>query len=167
MVRAADRNHGFVDGSAYCSFAQLLERCRSDMSRPCSPLTSRLLLWSCAQHLPPGSFGSFVHEPAFARSVLELIFELKKAIVSPRALAEVAESLPESRRDGARYLARLFGRYEQRLKFLKLADPEDRLLAALEALKSKGLPRSLRGFGQIQIGAIYDWPPLRSEFLLA
>ena len=166
-MRAADRNHGFVDGSAYCSFAQLLERCQPGMSRPCSPLTSRIVLWSCAQHLAPGPFGSFVNEPAFARSGLELMFELKKGMVSPRALAETAESFPESRRDYARYLARLFGRYEQRLKLLRLADPEDRLLAAFEALKSKGLPRSLQGLREIQIGAIYDWPPLRSEFLLA
>jgi len=167
MLRAADRNGGFVDGSGYCTFAQLLERCQPDTSRPCSPLTSRIVLWSCAQHLPPGPFGSFVQEPAFARSVLELIFELKKGMVSPRALAEAAETLPESRRDGVRYLARLFGRYEQKLKCLKLADAEDRLLAASEALTSRGLPDSLRGLGEIQIAAIYDWPALRSEFLLA
>src|SRR5262249_56508712 len=59
------------------------------------------------------------------------------------------------------------GRYEQKLTCLNLADAEDRLLAPSEALTSRGLPDSLRGLGEIQIAAIYDWPALRSEFLLA
>ncbi len=170
MIRAATRQRGFVDGSAYCTFAQLLDRCEGGSYRGrrfCSPLTNRIVLWSCAQQLGAGPFGPFVHEPSFARSALELLFELKKGMVSPKAFADAAESLSGSSRDRARYLARLYGSYEDRLNSLRLADREDRLRAALEALSARGLPPSLAGLDQIQIEAIYDWPPLRLEFLFA
>src|SRR5260370_34505683 len=170
MIRAATRQRGFVDGSAYCTFAELRDRCEGGSYRGrrfCSPLTNRIVLWSCAQQLGAGPFGQFVHEPAFARAALELLFELKKGMVSPKAFADAAESLSGSSRDRARYLARLFGGYEDRLNSLRLADREDRLRAALEALSAGGLPPSLAGLDRIQIEAIYDWPPLPLEFLFA
>lgn len=170
MIHAAGRPQGFVDGSAYCTFAQLLDWCGEATYRGrrfCSPLTSRIVLWSCAQQLGAGPFGPFVHEPAFARSASELLFELKKGMVSPGQFADAAECLSGSSRDRARYLARLYVSYEKQLHSLQLADREDRLRAALEALSARGLPPSLVGLDQIQIASIYDWPPLRLEFLFA
>jgi ATP-dependent helicase/nuclease subunit B len=170
MIHAAARQRGFVDGSAYCTFAQLLERCGGAPYRGrrfCSPLTSRIVLWSCAQQLKAGPFGAFIYQPAFARSALELLFELKKDMVSPRAFADAAECLSGSSGERARYLARLFASYEERLNSLRLADREDRMRSALDALNARGLPPTLRGLDQIEIAAIYDWPAVRLEFLLA
>src|SRR5260370_17672912 len=146
MIRAATRQRGFVDGSAYCTFAELRDRCEGGSYRGrrfCSPLTNRIVLWSCAQQLGAGSFGPFVHERAFARTALELLFELKKGMVSPKAFADAAESLSGSSRDRARYLARLYGSYQDRLNSLRLPGRGDRLRAALQALSSRGPPPSL------------------------
>src|SRR5215813_3175317 len=124
MIHAAARQRGFVDGSAYCTFAQLLDRCGGAPYRGrrfCSLLTSRIVLWSCAQQLKAGPLGAFIYQPAFARSALELLFELKKGMVSPRAFADAAESLSGSSGERARYLARLYLSYEERLNSLRLA----------------------------------------------
>src|SRR5688572_15817262 len=88
MVAAAADGNGFVDGSGFVTFMQLVDRIGGAQHmgrRPCSPLTARVVLWSAAREIGPGPFGTFVHEPAFARAAVDVLFDLKAGCVTPNA----------------------------------------------------------------------------------
>lgn len=168
LVEAAARE-GFADASGFLTFAQLIQRCepvRQLGRRPGAPLASRVVLWSLGKALPAGPFGGFVQEPAFARAALELIFDLKSGSCSPDELAQAVESLPPSRQERGRFLAELYRRYERRMEELRLADREDLLRGAREAVQ-RGLPQDLAGVRAVEVRDLYDFTPLRLGFLLA
>lgn len=168
LVAEAVARGGFADGSGFLTFGQLVERlggARRLGRRPVSPLTARVVLWACAQVLGEGPFGPFVHEPAFARSALELVLELKGGGLSPQRFADAVEALPPARRVRARYLVRLYAAYEAKMAELKLADREDAVRGALDRLDAEGLPPFLRDFAAIEIRELHDFPPLRIELL--
>src|SRR5687767_12708171 len=170
LLTAAAGGTGFVDGSGFMTFGELvdsLEGSRELQRRPCSPLTARVVLWSAAQRLGRGPFGDFVQEPAFARGALDLVFELKAGNVSPNELGRAVDALPASRVDRARFLAHLYAAYEQRMAELKLADREDVVLGAVRHLRRAGLPDPLRRFERLEIHDLYDLPPLRRELIFA
>lgn len=167
MVAAASAT-AFVDGSAWMSFSQLVEACagaRQLERRPCTPLTSRVVVWAAARKLGAGPFGSFVHEPAFARAALDLILDLKAGGLTPQGFREAVDRFPATRIDRARYLARLYEEYESQLETLKLADREDGLRGALAAVRQKGLPLAVRKFSAVSVEGIYDFPWSRRELL--
>ncbi|MDQ3266456.1 MAG: PD-(D/E)XK nuclease family protein [Myxococcota bacterium] len=170
LVRAAAEGSGFVDASGYLTFTQLIEKLGLGglgPRRPCPPLSSRLVLWSCAQELGPGPFGHFAGEPAFAREALDVISELKGNGVTPAAFAEAVEQLPTPRLARSQYLARLYAAYEQRLASAQLADREDLLRTALTTLERGPLPSVLRGVGRIELRDLHDLSPARVSLLLA
>ncbi len=76
------------------------------------------------------------------------------------------ELLPPPRVSRARFLARLYSTYEQRMAALKLADREDLLRGAIEHLQRKGLPARLHASG-IEVAHLCDFPQLRVDFLIA
>ncbi len=169
MLHAAAQGRGFVDGSGFASFGQLLEMlggARSLGRRPCGPATARVVLWAAAKKLGGGPFGAFVQEPAFARAALDLVFELKSGGLSPAGFREAVDRFPASRIDRARHLARIYEEYEVRLAHLQLADREDATRGALECLRRNGLPPELRAFGQIELQGLYDFPWSRRELVL-
>ncbi len=170
MVDAAARKGGFADGSAYLTFAQFLGLFSSAQPiarRPCSPLIGKIVIASAAEKLPDNPFGSFVHEPGFARAALELIFQLKGGLLDPDGFAQAINSLPPLRRKRAQYLARLYESYERRMAALRLADREDRIKVALARLNEPSLPSALAGVARVNWVGIYDFSPLRFELLLA
>ncbi len=169
LVAAAGAS-GFADASGSCSFAQFISRfegARLLDRRRASPLTSRVVMWSAARKLGSGPFGHYVHEPAFARAALELVFDLKAGGVEPYAFLAAVEDVTASRLDRARYLARLYSAYDEAMGVLRLADREDEVRGAVEVLRLRGLPAGLRGFEAIELDALYDFTPLRTELLLA
>jgi ATP-dependent helicase/nuclease subunit B len=167
MVAAA-KARGFVDGSRYLSFGQLVDALAAERGhRRCSPLTARVVVWAVAQELGHGTFGSFVQEPAFARAALELVFELKSGGVGPGAFAQAADGFPPARRERARYLAQLYQDYQAKLAELELSDREDAVRLATERLGSAGLPEAWQGLTGISIGGLFDFPVLRRELVLA
>ncbi len=114
VAEAAERG-GFADGSGFLTFGQLVEKldgAKRLSRRPATPLSARVVLWSCAQALGEGPFGDFVHEPAFARSAMDLVLELKGGGLAPDAFRVAVESLPPPRIPRAGYLARLYAAYE-------------------------------------------------------
>ena len=170
LLDEAARRGGFADASGFLTFAQLIERLEGARflgRRPASPLASRAALWACAQELGSGPFGAFVHEPAFARAALELVFELKAGDVPPATFAEAVEHLPPQRLPRARYLARLYAAYEEKLLGLKLADREDATRGARDRLDAKGLPAFLRAARAVEVRHLYDFSPLRLDLLRA
>ena len=92
---AASADTGFADASAFLSFSQFISRfegARLLDRRPATPLTSRVVLWSAARKLGHGPLGAFVHEPAFARAALDLVFDLKAGAVSPYAFVRAVRA---------------------------------------------------------------------------
>src|SRR5262245_35263065 len=90
MVDAA-LERGLVDASRFWTLGELIERLEgaSHLGRaPCSNLCARLALFAAARALPVGALGRSAAEPAFARSALELLFELKSGGASPRELKD-------------------------------------------------------------------------------
>ncbi|HLL83660.1 MAG TPA: PD-(D/E)XK nuclease family protein, partial [Longimicrobium sp.] len=170
LVAEAAARRGFADGSGFLTFGQLVERLDGSKflgRRPATPLAARVVLWGCAQALGTGPFGAFVQEPAFARSALELVLELKGGSLPPDAFRAAVESLPPARVARASYLARLYAAYEVKLSELKLADREDSVRGAMLRLDHEGLPPFLRDFGTIEVRDLHDFPPLRLELLFA
>ncbi|MFZ5471193.1 MAG: PD-(D/E)XK nuclease family protein [Myxococcota bacterium] len=170
LVDAAVANAGFVDASAFFSFAQLVQACEGGRHlgrRPASPLTARVVLWAAAHKLPPGPFRGFVNEPAFARAALELIFDLKAASCGVEELAQAVKKFPEARRERGELLAGLYGAYEKQMAKLTLADREDVLSAAEAVLISHGLPKKLVGATALEMNDVYDFSPRRLQFVLA
>ncbi len=168
LVDAAE-HQPFVDASGYLSFAQLVDECepaRELSRRPCSTLTARVVLWAAAQELPSGPFRAFVQEPAFARAAIELIHDLKAGRCGPADFAAAVDRLPSTRRQRAHFLARLYEAYEQRMAALRLADREDLLRGALSAIR-RGMPKALASASAIEIHDLYDFTPLRLDFVLA
>src|SRR5260370_2946261 len=111
MVDAAAREGGLADGSAYLSFAQFLELFSSAQPvarRPCSPLLGKRVIASAVEELADNPFGSFVHEPGFARAALELIFQLKGGLLDPDRFARASEGLPPLGKKCAQFLARFY-----------------------------------------------------------
>src|SRR5919204_2115566 len=140
MVQAAKAS-GFVDGTGWMTFAQLVDALgggRDAGRRPCSALTARVLVWAAARELGPGPFGAHVQEPAFARAAIELIWELKAGGLSPTEFHRAIAHFPAGRIERARYLARLYGDYQQRLGSLRLVDSEDEARWATECLRQRG-----------------------------
>src|SRR4051812_34733896 len=93
---------GFVDGTHLITFGQLVDWCGEPerlARRPASPLTSRIVLWSAARTLGAQTFGSYVQDPAFARSALDLVMDLKSGGVSPTDFRSAAQELPAPRRE--------------------------------------------------------------------
>ncbi len=167
---AASARTGFADASAFLSFSQFISRfegARLLDRRPATPLTSRVVMWSAARKLGPGPFGAYVHEPAFARAALELVFDLKAGGVEPYAFLAAVEQVAPSRLERGRYLGRLYSAYDELMGVLRLADREDEQLGALEALRTRGLPPPLRRFSAIEVSQLYDFSPLRTDFVLA
>src|SRR4051812_21584870 len=170
LVAAASGGGGFADGSAFLTFGELVDAlggARALGRRPCSPLTARVVLWAAAQKLGPGPFGDFVHEPAFARAALDLVFELKAGAVSPDDFARAIAELTPARADRARYLSGLYAAYEARMAELRLADREDLVRGALHRLQQGELPESFVRAGRLELHDLYDFPPLRLELVLA
>ncbi|MBX5480950.1 MAG: PD-(D/E)XK nuclease family protein [Myxococcaceae bacterium] len=169
MVRAAAEDRGFVDGSSWFSFGQLVDLlggARFLERRPCSPLTACVVLWACARKVGPGPFGDFVQEPAFARGALDLFQELKSGGLDPVGFRVAVERFPASRIDRARHLAKLYEAYEESLKELKLADREDQVIGALGALRQHGLPKTLTPVRSLELSGIFDFPWSRRELLM-
>lgn len=169
MLRAAASSRGFVDGSDWLSFGQLLDAlggARHLGRRPCSPLTSRVVVWGCAKKLGPGPFGSFVQEPAFARAAFDLFMDLKSGGIDPVAFKASVDRFPASRIDRARHLSRLYEAYEARLSELKLADREDELKGALARLREHGLPPAFVNIQALEVFGIFDFPWSRRELLM-
>ncbi|MHB8873459.1 MAG: PD-(D/E)XK nuclease family protein [Myxococcaceae bacterium] len=166
---AAAAETGFVDASGYLSFAQLVEACggaRKLARRPCSPLTSRAVLWAAARSLAAGPFQGFAHEPSFARSALELVFELKAGNCPAGEFATAVETLPPARRARGAAIARLYRAYDDALERLGLADREDLLRGAVEAL-GDGLPAPLEGCRAVEVRDVYDFSPQRLRLVLS
>lgn len=170
LVAAATEGDGFADGSAFLTFGELVDAlggARALGRRPCSPLTARVVLWSAAQKLGPGPFGDFVHEPAFARAALELIFELKAGALTTDDFAAAVADFPAARAERAHYLCRLYAAYEARMAELKLADREDAVRGALDQVRQGALPEAFVRAGRLELRDLYDFPPLRLELVMA
>src|SRR4051812_2620804 len=170
LVAAASGGGGFADGSAFLTFSELVDAlggARALGRRPCSPLTARVVLWSAAQKLGPGPFGDFVHEPAFARAALDLVFELKAGALTTDEFAAAVAELPAARAERAHYLCRLYAAYELRMAELKLADREDAVRGALHQLRQGQLPQAFVRAGRLELRDLYDFPPLRLELVMA
>src|SRR5262249_37669896 len=134
---------GFVDASAFLTFGQfveLFEGAKYLGRRPCSPLTARVVLLGAARELGAGPYGSHAREPAFARSALDLILDLKSGALPAVEFAAAVEQLSEGRLERGRYLARLYSAYEAKMARLQLADREDLLRGALQRIRQAGLP---------------------------
>ena len=170
LLAAAERSD-FVDASGYLSFSQLVERCEGARAlgrRPCSPLVARGVLSAVAQALPQGPFKAFAQEPAFARAALELVFDLKAGGCSPADLTTAIGAFPEVRRARARYLCHLYAGYDEAMARLRLADREDLLRGAVEAMSVKGAWARLFGaFNGLEMSHLHDFTPLRIELMLA
>ncbi|HYX91854.1 MAG TPA: PD-(D/E)XK nuclease family protein [Myxococcaceae bacterium] len=169
MVRAARTGPGFVDGSGWMTFGQLVDALSGAGEvecRPCTPLHARVVVWAAARKLGPGPFGTHVHQPAFARAALGLFSDLKAGGLPPPAFQEAVAHFPAGRIERAKYLSRLYGEYDRQLLQQKRSDREDEVLLALASLKKRGLPPSLASVQQIEISGLHDFPPSRRQLLL-
>ena len=167
---AAAQGPGFVDATGYWSFAQLVERCGGAAGlarRPCTPLTSRWVLSAAASALNGGPFQAFVHEAAFARSALELVFQLKSGDCTADQFAAAVDSFAPSRRGRAAALSRLYHAYEASLAKLGLADQGDLERGSVEALEHAGLPPELKRYQALEVRDVYDFTPLRLRLMLS
>jgi ATP-dependent helicase/DNAse subunit B len=166
----AARGSGFVDASAYLTFGQfveLFEGAKQLGRRPCSPLTSRVVLLGAARELGPGPYGDHAREPSFARSALDLVWELKAGGLSADEFAAAAEELAEGQLQRGRYLARLYRAYEAKMAKLQLADREDLLRGAVWRIREAGLPSRIRSASRIELSHLHDFPPTRLQWLIA
>src|SRR5918996_3928295 len=110
MVQAA-KARGFVDGTDWMTFAQLVDAiggAHAAARRPCSALTARVVVWAAARELGPGPFGEHAQEPAFARAAIELFWELKAGGLPPAEFHRAVAHFPAGRIERAKYLARLY-----------------------------------------------------------
>src|SRR6218665_3007955 len=132
-----------------------------------SPLVARTVVGSLAQGLGPTPLGDFVNEPAFARAALEVVLDLKAGRLSPRELQDALEVLPPERRERVRLLALLHHAYEQKMAELGLADREDGVRGAREALERGEWPEAWADVGSLVLHGVYDVRPSTLELLLA
>lgn len=169
-LRAARGVAGFALGRSFLTwdeFVAALGGARELNRRPCSAVTARTVVGSLAQELGPTPFGDFVREPAFTRAALDVLLDLKAGRLSPRELQDAAEVLPPEHRPRARVLARLYDRYEQRMAELGLADVEDVLRGAREALARGAWPEGWDDVGGVVLHGVYDVRASGLELLLA
>ncbi|KFA90167.1 PD-(D/E)XK nuclease family protein [Archangium violaceum] len=169
-LRAARGHAGVVRGEAFLTwegFLDALGGARELGRRPCSPVVARTVVASLAQGLSETPFGDYVHEPAFARAALEVLLDLKAGRLSPRELQDALEVLPPERRNRARTLALLHHAYEQKMAELALADREDVVRGAREALERQAWPSAWDDVGGIVLHGIYDVRPSGLELLMA
>jgi len=170
LVAEASEREGFANGRGFLPFGQLVERlegARQLGRRPATPLTARGVLGSCVQVLGDSPFGHFVQEPAFARAALELVLEIKGGGLSPDGFTRAVELFAPGRGVRARYLARLYAAYEEKMEQLKLADREDAVRGAIARLDAEGLPAFLAGFSAIELRDLHNFSPLRAELVFA
>ncbi|EPX63719.1 hypothetical protein D187_006128 [Cystobacter fuscus DSM 2262] len=169
-LRAARRDSGVVRGDLFLDWVGFLDALggvRELGRRPCPPLAARTVVASLAQGLGPTPLGDFVHEPAFARAALEVLLDLKAGRLSPRELQDALEVLPPERRDRVRTIALLHHAYERKMAELGLADREDGVRGAREALERGAWPEAWADVGEIVLRGVYDVRPSTLELLLA
>ncbi len=169
-LRAARSPSGLVRGDAFLtwdSFLEALGGARELNRRPCSPTTARSVLAGLAQAQGLTPFGDFLQEPAFARAALEVVLDLKAGRLTPRELQDALEVLPAERRLRTRVLAVLFHAYEQKMAELGLADREDVVRGAREALERGAWPAAWEDVGSLVLHGVYDVRPSGLELLLS
>jgi len=169
-LRAVRSSAGLVRGDAFVTwdgFLEALGGARELGRRPCPPLAARTVVASLAQGLGATPFGDFVNEPAFARAALEVLLDLRAGRLSPRELQDALEVLPPERRNRVRMLALLFHAYEQKMAELGLADHEDVVRGAREALERQAWPVAWDDVDTLVLHGIYDVRPSGLELLLA
>lgn len=169
-LRDARGRAGFALGRGLLTwdeFVAALGGARELNRRPCSALTARTVVGAVAQELGTTPFGDYVREPAFARAALDVLMDLKAGRLSARELQDAAEVLPPERRPRLRVLARLYDRYEQRMAELGLADHEDVLRGAREALARGDWPEAWDDVSSVVLHGIYDVRASGLELLLA
>jgi ATP-dependent helicase/nuclease subunit B len=170
VLRATRESHGFVRAAGcltWDEFVNALGGARALKRRPCPASAARVVMGSLAQGLGETPFGTFVHEPAFARAALELVLDMKAGRLTPRELQDSAELLPQERRPRLRVLARLYDAYARRMEELKLADREDVLRGSLQALKAGTWPAAWEDVDTLVLHGLYDVRPSGLELLLA
>ncbi|NPC87289.1 PD-(D/E)XK nuclease family protein, partial [Pyxidicoccus fallax] len=136
-LRAMGDASGLSVGTSLLTWDELLQGlggARELNRRPCPAVAARAVVASLGQALGPTPFGEYVREPAFARAALDVVLDLKAGRLTPRELQDAVEVLPQERRTRVRVLARLYHLYEQKMAELGLADREDVLRGAREAL---------------------------------
>ncbi|XXF75868.1 PD-(D/E)XK nuclease family protein [Myxococcaceae bacterium GXIMD 01537] len=169
-LREARRSAGVALGSGFLAwddFVGVLGGARELNRRPCSALAARTVVASLALELGPTPFGDFVREPAFARAALDVLLDLKAGRLSARELQDAADVLAPERRARARVLARLYDRYEQRMAELGLADREDVLRGAREALARGAWPEGWDDVSEVVLHGVYDVRASVLELLMA
>ncbi len=169
-LRATRSVEGVVRGDFFLTwegFLDALGGARELGRRKGTPLVARTLLGALAQGLGPTPLGDFVHEPAFARAALEVVLDMKAGRLSPRDLQDALEVLPPERRERVRLLALLHHGYEQKMAELGLADREDGVRGAREALERGEWPEAWADVGALVLHGIYDVRPSTLELLLA
>ncbi|MBJ6763268.1 PD-(D/E)XK nuclease family protein [Myxococcaceae bacterium JPH2] len=168
-LRAERQGRGVSVGThllTWDAFVQALGGARELNRRPCSALTARTVVATLGPSLGATPYGDFVREPGFARAALDALLDLKAGRLSPRELQDAAEALPPERRPRVRVLARLFFLYEQRLAVLGLADREDVVRGAREALDRGTWPAAWEDVSTVVLHGVYDVRPSGLELLL-
>ncbi|RKH08189.1 PD-(D/E)XK nuclease family protein [Corallococcus sp. CA053C] len=168
-LRAERRARGLAVGThllTWDDFVQTLGGAGELNRRPCPATAARAVVAGLGASLGSTPFGDYVREPAFARAAAEVLLDLKAGRLSPRELQDAAEVLPPERRTRVRVLARLYHLYEQRLAELGLADREDVLRGAREALDRGAWPAGWDGVTGLVLHGVYDVRPSKLELLL-
>ncbi|MCE9666816.1 PD-(D/E)XK nuclease family protein [Myxococcus stipitatus] len=169
-LRAREDVRGLALGADLLTWDELLRGlggARELNRRPCPAVVSRTVMAALGAKVEDASFGDFVREPAFARAALDVVLDLKAGRLSPREFQDALEALPPERQKRARVLARLYHLYEQKLAELGLADAEDVLRGAREALGRGAWPSGWEGVGTLVLHGVYDVRPSGLELLLA
>ncbi|WP_095976031.1 PD-(D/E)XK nuclease family protein [Melittangium boletus] len=169
-LRATRGAGGVVRGDLFLTwegFLDALGGARELGRRRGSPLVARTVLSALAQGLGPTPLGDFVQEPAFARAALDVVLDLKAGRLSPRELQDALEVLPPERRERVRLLALLHHAYERKMAELGLADREDGVRGAREALERGEWPEAWADVGSLVLHGVYDVRPSTLELLLA
>jgi hypothetical protein len=154
----------FVDASGYWSLTQLIAQCVPAGARPLSGLEGRLAVSALVREQPPGPFGAWAKDAAFARGAIELFAQLEAQLATPDQLERAAAQIGSSR---AAYLARLWRRFKRKKADLGVADASDQLALAIAQLRSTGRSPALDAFGRVELRAMHDLPPARLAFLHA
>ena len=168
-LRAERRARGIAVGThllTWDDFVQTLGGAGELNRRPCPATAARAVVAGLGASLGSTPFGDYVREPAFARAAAEVLLDLKAGRLSARELQDAAEVLPPERRTRVRVLARLYHLYEQRLAELGLADREDVLRGAREALDRGAWPAGWDGVTGLVLHGVYDVRPSKLELLL-
>jgi ATP-dependent helicase/DNAse subunit B len=169
-LRAMGDASGLSVGTSLLTWDELLQGlggARELNRRPCPAVAARAVVASLGAALGPTPFGDYVREPAFARAALDVVLDLKAGRLTPRELQDAVEVLPADRQKRGRVLARLYHLYEQKMAELGLADREDIMRGAREALGRGAWPAGWVGVGTLVLHGIYDVRPSGLELLLA